>query len=264
MLASRFHNNNKTASGNCARVQPVSSERRLTSAFTLLEVILALTIAVGIIVVLLFFYQQASNLRNQVLEETERISAIRLVMDLITSELRTTRFDPAFTQAFAGRSNSIQFIKTDMPSFAAWTGGELGRGPADSDLKLVRYYMESFDETNIVGLVRSEEPLVHLHSTAMEDEQESFLSEELIGEIRFLQFRYWNGVQWVDSWRSASLPTAVEITLAAEPVELQDLAPDQQFPLEAFRRVISLPVRTGSDSTAPNADYDDELEEDEL
>jgi type II secretory pathway pseudopilin PulG len=260
MLASPFHK----CEAATAKAHP-----SLRSAFTLVEVVLALIIAVGILLVLMFFYHQASNLRVQMIEETDRLSAIRLVMDLVTSELRTTRVDPAFSQAFIGRSNSIQFIKTDLPSFASWTGGALGRGPSESDLKLVRYQLEFLDATNVSGLLRSEEPLLearsHTTSLPSESEQTSIL-EELIEEIRFLQFRYWNGVQWLDSWRSSIIPRGIEISLGTEPPELHDAESDSYDGSQphVFRRVVALPVENVRSLDAPLQEFaDDEMEGEE-
>jgi type II secretory pathway pseudopilin PulG len=263
MLANHFHKKSASAT----RRRRGGTGLRPASAFTLLEVVLALVIAVAILFVLMFFYHQASNLRTQALNETDRLSAIRLVMDLITSELRTTRFDPAFNQAFVGRSNSIQFIKTDLPSFANWTGGTLGRGAVESDMKLVRYQVEMFDGTNIAGLVRSEEPLVQTYSTPSAspegDLDQGIIVEELIEEIRFAQFRYWNGVQWLDSWKSPTLPRGIEISLGAEDFPQLDSQSDQDSPVEVFRRVIALPVQNAGDPAASYSESEDD-EEDEL
>src|SRR5690242_975787 len=82
-------------------------------AFTLVEVVLAIVIALGILVVLLFFYQQATNLRTQAIEQTERISAVRLLMDRITSELRTAVAGSMVGSTLVGTSNSIQFVRAD-------------------------------------------------------------------------------------------------------------------------------------------------------
>jgi type II secretory pathway pseudopilin PulG len=65
-------------------------------AFTLVEVILAISIAIGILVVALFFHSQASHLRAQLLDESDRIAAIRLVMERLTAELRSAFEQPQY------------------------------------------------------------------------------------------------------------------------------------------------------------------------
>jgi type II secretory pathway component PulJ len=234
---------------NCCAIRSRSQgqfNRGAARAFTLLEVILAIVIALGILVVLLYFYEQATNLRAQVIQETERISSARLIMDRLTQELRASQSDNGSGQGFVGESNSLQFVRTDVPSFAAWTGGAFGRSSFPiTDLKLVSYRLES-SETNVSGLVRSEEPLISpiQRLTASEDQpdQTNMLSSvtlpPVLEEIRFLQFRYWSGTNWLDAWSSPGRPDAVEVSLGAEPwtntTDVAEPAP------EIFRRVIYL------------------------
>ena len=121
------------------------------SGFTLIEVVLATVIAVGMMLVVLVFYQQAAELRAQVLQQAEQLCAVRLLMDKLTGELRTTRSHPAFAGAFVGSADSIQFIKTDVPSRASWKSGAYGRAVSiETDLKLVGYRLSSAGATSTV------------------------------------------------------------------------------------------------------------------
>lgn len=222
--------------------QPGASPLGPGAGFTLVEVILAIVIAVGILLVLLYFYEQATNLRTQAIQESERISAARLFLDRFTGELRTAQ-----PLGFVGTSNSIQFVKTDVPSFASWTGGSLGRSAFPvTDLTTVRYRLEMADGTNVTGLFRSEEPLVAKMEVVQQDQlgdTNSVTSLDnplpVIEEIRFLQLRYWAGTNWQEEWNSTSLPESIEVTLGPEAstneLELVELAPD------LFRRIIYLP-----------------------
>ena len=228
------------------------------TGFTLIEVILAIVIALGVLLVLLYFYEQATNLRAQAIQETERISAARLLMDRITGELRSAQIEPSFGQGLIGSSNSIQFVKTDVPSFASWTGGRLGRSAVPlTDLKVISYRLDAPDGTNVAGLLRSEEPLVVKRQLLASEEDTVSVSTNatpnanalpVIEEIRFLQFRYWSGTNWIDSWNSTALPEGVEVSLGAEPATNGvDLA---EYPAEVFRRVICLPAHGLAQTTA--------------
>jgi type II secretory pathway pseudopilin PulG len=217
------------------------------SGFTLVEVILAIFIALGILVVLLYFYEQATNLRAQSIQEMERLAATRLLMDRITGELRTAQIEPSFGQALVGTSNEIQFVKSDVPSFSYWSGAPLGRSSSPvTDLKLVSYRLEAPDGTNVLGLARDEEPLIVKRQilSAETDLVETNASTNVdlrpvVQEIRFLQFRYWTGTNWMDSWNSSALPQGVEVSLGSEPATNgMDLA---EYPAEIYRRVIYLP-----------------------
>ena len=112
-------------------------------AFTLVEVILAISIAIGILVVALYFYSQATNLRAQLLEESDRISSIRLVMDRLTSELRHAFAQPQ--TGFHGDATSLQFVTTEPPSRASATRV----GTPRTDLRLISYGLsKTLDGTN--------------------------------------------------------------------------------------------------------------------
>ncbi len=223
-------------------------------AFTLIEVILSIVIALGILVVLLYFYQQATNLRAQAIQETERIAAARLLMDRITAELRASRSESKLGSGFVGESNSIQFVKTDVPPFASWTGGALGRSTFPvTDLKTIRYRLQSSDGTNVGGLLRSEEPLAPYQQSSLPEDSDDQTNDVIVvtlppvlEEIRFLQFRYWSGTNWLDSWQGPTPPMGVEVSLGAEPATNgMDLT---EYPAEIFRRVVYL---AGNDALGP-------------
>jgi len=220
----------------------------------LVEVLLAIFIAIGVLVVLLYFYEQATNLRTQVIQETERIGAARLIMDRITGELRASRSEVLLGQGFVGTSNSLQFVKADVPSFDSWTGGTLGRSASPvTDLRLVKYRLQSNDETNIIGLLRTDEPLIGKPQptnslSIVQDEFEdefnmipmvSSNSLPVLEEIRFLQFRYWSGTNWVDTWNAGGRPQGIEVSMGPEPATND--TESAEYKPEVFRRVIYLP-----------------------
>lgn len=212
---------------------------RHRSAFTLIEVVIAIFIAIGIMLVLLFFYNQAANLRAQLMEEAERLSTIRLLMDRITMELRSSRAHAFYEAAFLGDTQFIQFVRTDLVSPAAWKKGERV-GSAQTDLKLVRYSASS--DTNSIGLFREEEPLVERRTvrsgSVTVQVEPARKPEPLSEEIRYVNFRYWNGAKWLESWNGVRMPIGVEVTLGFEAPVLNEQGVLEG---EVFRRVVYLP-----------------------
>jgi hypothetical protein len=95
---------------------------------------------------------------------------------------------------------------------------------------------EEFEEVDLLGLDPAPLPLVE--------------------QIRFLQFRYWSGTNWVEAWNSSELPAGVEVSLGPEPATNDMVSAD--FPVELFQRVIYLPGTTAQAgklaSTTPAAD----------
>ena len=246
-------------------------------AFTLVEVILAIGISVGILVVALFFYSQAANLRNQLLEEAENISSIRLAMDRLTLELQTAFLSPQ--QGFRGTRDSLEFTTSSIMDPKSWNRPRNSRpeGPV-TDLRLITYRLVASQDsgTNLVvaGLERTEEPLLigskksqpssrpdmnfpgALTNRLFADSSNSLAgvastnqtqSELLNTAIRLARFRFWDGSQWVESWNQSGLPQGVEITFSPEPVqeenpsmpeEMESFGPGEN---DIYRRVVFLP-----------------------
>lgn len=109
-----------------------------SAGFTLVEVILAIGIATGILIVALVFYNQAAHLRSQLIDEAERLSAVRLVMDRIAGDLRTAFGQPQV--GFTGTSDSMIFVTARAPDLGnlqpgaasgaslTWSGADLAAG----------------------------------------------------------------------------------------------------------------------------------------
>jgi type II secretory pathway component PulJ len=221
-----------------------------TTAFTLIEVILAVSIATGILVVALVFYQQAANLRSQLIEEAERLSAIRLVMERVTADLRSAFALPQV--GFTGTTDSMEFVVARPPDL---TGFSIA--PA-SDLRKVYYYLAaSLEGTNFVitGFDRTEETLIskpaptgnaaQIAAPPVSGATNSQLVAPLATEIQFVRLRYWDGTGWLEAWDAPELPYAVEVTLGAEALPENEVP--EAYSAEFFRRVILLPARRSTE-----------------
>ena len=130
----------------------LTSSPTARAAFTLLEVVLAITIAIGLLLVAMTFYQQSTSLRGQLMDEAERLAAVRQVMDRLAADLRVAPANDRI--GFTGDSNSLRFASTALP---------LASSGMQSDLRRVLYRVTFAGEsTNLTvsGLVRTEEPAV--------------------------------------------------------------------------------------------------------
>ncbi|MBI5799206.1 MAG: hypothetical protein HZA92_00560 [Verrucomicrobia bacterium] len=229
---------------------------RNSPAFTLIEVVLAISIAIGLLLVAMHFYQQATSLRAQLLDEAERLAAVRQVMDRLAADLRVA---PVHDRVgFSGDSNSLRFVITALPPAS---------GGMQSDLRRVTYratFAGTGTNLAVSGLVRTEEPAVdfltssrpaELATTDVETNASATsdpaapaaaptpaltASEPLTEAVRYLSFRFWDGTAWSESWSGVTPPPGVEVSLGFEP-QASDLAPEQ-YPGEVFRRVIFLPA----------------------
>lgn len=258
--------------------------------FTLLEVVLALSIAFGLLVVVLYYYQQAALLRDSTLRSAAGLAAVRLCMDRLATELRTASTQP---DAFRGGPQDLEFLQCGLPEPDAGspTGSSL---PVATTLSLRRIHYalpESTGESDGQALARTEtsvavsapvtqaaeapspslppeEPpdtneVQAVESAVVADEgtrvttafPNSGAAALTIPEVRYLHLRYWDGAAWQESWSAPTLPRGVEITLALEAVPAE-AAPDT-LPGEVFRRVIAIPAgSTTSPVAAPEDPFD--------
>jgi hypothetical protein len=216
-------------------------------------VILAVTIAAGLLVVAISYYQRSAELRNQLLAESERLTTMRLVMDRISLDLRTAFAEPR--QGFSGTSDSMKFAHLGSP-----TPGNLAEGA----MKLVTYSVATNmlgaagtnslgTNSDVIGFNRTETPLVEMRvaSATTNSDALSFngamdplamatnnFVEPLTRAIRLVHFRYFNGSEWLDLWDGVDLPMGVEVTFGDEPASPDD----EEYSGELFKRVIFVPA----------------------
>lgn len=247
------------------KLRPLSKH----AAFTLVEVVLAILIISGIMLVLLYFYQRAAETREAAMKETEFISTTRLFLEQLTTELRAARVIPEEAIGFNGTSNSISFVCTGLPQGARWivSTNEPPVNQPLTDLKLVRYRLiTGTNSFETLGIDRKEEWIINpsavtapveevvtdvlgiettnivaeTSSTNLSSTNQIQLAAPPLTElIRFIQFRYWDGHEWIDSWGGTDLPAGVEVSLGRDPMPREDTG--ESYPYEIFRRVIYLP-----------------------
>lgn len=233
----------REASGPTRRARAINNSGR--RAFTLIEVVLAMGITLGILAVVLFFYQQSERLRAQLLEETSRISAARLVMDRLAFELATAQRCELLMTGLRGGVDTLQFARLEASPPVASTNSPVSSA---FPFRWITYsLLRSTNADQLAGLVRTEEPLSKkiAEPAVVEDpasaDETSPSRRDLIPNTRlqFLRFRYWNGADWQESWSAPNLPAGVEISLGAEPLPPDSTA--DGYPYEQYRRIVYLP-----------------------
>ena len=238
------------------------------SAFTLVEVILAIAIATGLLVIALTFYRQATDLRGQILVESERISVVRLVADRLTADLRQARPVAGDAESFVGGSGSVRFTRASLavPS-GHGPDGSVSVGP---DVVRVSYdTVTGPDGTNtvVLGIDRTESPwsarpragmsasasasAAPLDASVLALAATNRPAELLTDQVRFIRFRFWDGGAWQESWTNQVPPPGVEVVLGTEP--LPDDATPETYPYEQFRRVVVVPAGSARRSDDTNS-----------
>ncbi len=228
------------------------SPRRSSRAFTLIEMLLAISIAVSMLIVALLFYRQTADLRNQILLESERLATLRLLSDRIAGDLRLAAGGTGFGQEFRGDTGSMSFVRVSSP------GGQPGFAQGGDDRVRVTYVaVMANDGTNqaVRGLDRLEETLMAPRSFGGRSAQlavptgfttntlgafTNSAPDPLTELVRHLHFRYWDGSAWVEGWTNSTPPPGVEVVLGADPQPAETV--ESESPGEQFRRVVFVPA----------------------
>ena len=214
------------------------------TGFTLLEVVLALSLSLGLVLGILTLYRHAINLRESVTRRTEMIVAERVTMDRITNELRGAMVYPFLNFGMEGTDRRIQFITAKLPGPAVWAVRKSTEDPIppETDMELVGYRLRGFrneaGECDIHGLMRTSQKIL---ASPTAEEGKEIKSVLLTPHLKFLDFRYFDGEQWVSEWNEGGLPVAVEITVGNDQLPEDMEAEDYADNFEAFRRVIYVP-----------------------
>lgn len=236
-------------SGQAAAWSGRDGARARRMGFTLIEMILAISLAVMVVGGILSFYDYALASREQLREEMAFIDAQRRVMDRVTDELRAAIAYRAMGMGMEGQVDQIgSFPTTRLPSAAVWVERSMTDAPLppEHDITVVGYRLrieENEDgEEVITGLERTEQLLVMARAV---EEGEDIRATLLTEHVKFLRVRYYGDGQWMTQWTGGDLPAAVEITMGPTPVPADTDLVDfdaEAYPGPLFQRVIAIPA----------------------
>ena len=216
--------------------------RRHSPGFTLLEVTLALTLSIMLVGGMLGLYDHATSIRRSVIEHTERITSVRIVMDRLTNELRGAMAYPFLNFGMEGSDGELEFITASLPGPAVWAVRKSTEDPIppETDLEMVGYRLRTHEDEEgfivVDGLGRTSQKILAAPTAEEGSEIDAVLLTE---HVKFLQFAYFDGEQWTNLWNEGGLPLAVEVTIGLEP--LPEDAEPQDYPFEKFRRTVYVP-----------------------
>jgi len=237
----------RLASGKTLRSPARASRRR---AFTLVEVVLAVGLTMGLVVGALAFYQQIISARQAFedrLATAEVTAARRAVMDRMTDELRSAIVYPFLQMGVKGDANSVEFIIAALPGQEVWQSPDATDTPPEpqQDLRLIGWRLRvsqdpDTGEDYIEGIERTQQKLL---TASTVEEGVDVQSDLVAGSFQFLSLRYWDNQsgQWLTSWDGGDAPMAVKIVLGVQPLP-PDITDDEEYPYETFQRIVYVPA----------------------
>lgn len=221
--------------------------RRRHCGLTLVEMLLSVGLIVLLVGSMFGFYDIAMTRRERGRQVLERQTRARALLAQIAEEIRSSNgFLMGMGGGLSGLRREIRLQTVALPDKTLFERRTIRDKPlpGQSDVREVRYYLavdpdaqESYSDPEseagtveapkTLGIVRREvkTPFQVAGQTGRTEEVEVDL---LSSELRYLRFRFFDGVEWVDIWQPPpggmgnSLPQAVEITVGYEPVAPED------------------------------------------
>jgi type II secretory pathway component PulJ len=217
--------------------------RRARPGFTLLEIVMAVALALALVAAMLTFYQQVVQVRASLREEIDKTGAVRAVMNLVTTELRCGRACREIGLGLEGALDQMRLVTTCLPGATAWIVTTTTETPpaAERDIQIVGWRLRIVEGEDGQPVIMGIERTCQKNVTARVAEEGKEIQTLLVSSrFKFIRFRYWDGNAWLESWGGGDLPGAVEIVLGEEP--LPEGAAPIDYPYPIFRRVVYVPA----------------------
>ncbi len=249
--------------------------------FTLLEVLLALGSAAAIAVAITAAFQTGWRADRQASDLGETMQVARVALESLARDLSALTPEPSsLNPGLVGQdadnngmpADAIWLVSTsNVPALRATAdAGVSSSGPGsalsgsrttsaltrppEGDLAQLEYYVGTDAATDPLGLVRKVRTLPTASST---DDDATYEKQAIAAEVKGLNFRYYDGASWTDTWDSAAsgtFPVAIEVTVVVDlSGEGQVVAVDESgLPAKARKvtRTVALPAKAFKPATA--------------
>ncbi len=191
--------------------------------FTLVEVVIAISMTAFIGVVIGVTFQTTIANKEIIESQSERYRMLRTAMSRMVREIGAAyvsdRYDPKrYRDAFDRPTNFIG--AKDKLTFSTMSHQRLYADAKESDQMVVEYSVKTAPDSKAKG----RQDLVRRQNVILEERMERGGTEDSLFEgARKVEFQYWNTErkQWENEWdtrrsdRKSILPTRVKITLSA-------------------------------------------------
>jgi type II secretion system protein J len=190
----------------------VSKRRRQPAGFTLLELLVATGMTAVLAGSLYATLHTAFKARRSAFAAVEQMRKAEMALELIRADIESAVVPKdILAGAFVGEDTADGTGRpSDVLALHCAADGALNK-EGIGDIRMVEFACEADEEGE--GLLLLRRVSVHLLATRVEEPDE----EVLCRGVRSFDLRYFDGLDWLESWDSAmqdnALPLAIEVTL---------------------------------------------------
>jgi type II secretory pathway component PulJ len=203
-------------------------------AFTLFEMILAISMFTMLLGSIYLFYRTSLGVRERGNFTARQTQLARVVLNQIATDIRQAYgFAASYAPGLKGTPDRLELLTTAVPGKELMELRTIDDEPLPGQFDLtqvlyeLRWDEEELDENGdpiCLGLYRV---VTKTLNQPVQVEREQQILEDLFApEVQFLRFWYFDGRDWVREWRGTegnSLPQAVRVTIGFDKVP-----PDQE------------------------------------
>jgi general secretion pathway protein J len=231
-------------------VSPPACSRRSggRSGFTLVELLVAMAMTAILAGVLFASLRTAFNAQTTATNTLEPARSVDIAMDVIGQDIQNTLQQTTtgvLVSTFEGVDVGGDTPADDLTFYSTSYGPD--HVDSNGDVKEVELTVETLPDTNEQVLVRRVSANLLSPTPVTPDE------EILCRNVAGLNFRYFDGSQWNDSWDSTqednTVPAAVEVTITLT----RQSALGTPAKLPPFVRVFQIPCSTAAQDTNVNS-----------
>ena len=206
-----------------------------SKAFTLIEVLLAVSVFAIVLGAINSVFFGALRLRNKTTQALETALPLQYALNTLQRDfegimLPGGRLAGSFTTATEGLSNNVAFLGERITPDIYTTSGAVVESAQWADIHKVAYFLAL--PTNGTATLETGKDLVRqVTSNLLPINNEESDVQFLMSGVDQMTLQYFDGLNWVDSWTDTNLPKAIkaQITLvnhharstrASAPIEL--------------------------------------------
>jgi general secretion pathway protein J len=228
--------------------RPPTMERK--SGFTLIEVLLAVSVFAIVLGAINSVFFAALRLRNRTIEAFETVLPLQQALTLIQRDLEGIMppggaLAGRFTTMLDGMSNVTMFAGERVTPDIYTSSGVVNEFAQWADVQKVTYYLAA--PTNNDGIANSRDLVRQVTRNLLPVNIEEPQLQWLMSGVQTMRLQYYDGLSWTDAWDSntnTNLPNAIKVQLTMA----EDYVRTTKTP-EPIELVVPVMVRSTTNST---------------